>query len=660
MKEKNLIVLALAISFSIIFGVVFAQESAPITFPIKELGNCRNFRECANFCDKPQNAIKCTDFAADNNMVIPEEAEQAKKMLDAVAEEGPGGCKGKDECEAYCEDTAHIEECVAFAEEHGFIPPEEIEEAKAVIKALKAGAKMPGNCKRKEDCEKYCDDPAHIDECIAFAEAAGFMRPEEVEMVRKTGGKGPGNCRGKKECDAYCNNPDNMEACMNFAIEHNLMPPEERGEAQKFLEAVKKGAKPPNCRGKQECDKYCSQPEHAEECIEFGIAAGFIPPEEAENVRRMAKAGLMGGPGGCKGKAECEAYCDNPDHMVECVDFGVKAGFISPEDAEKAKKMAEMGMRAGPGGCKGQQECDTYCQNPDHGEECMNFAVQAGMMTQEEAGRMKQGMMMMQRGGPGGCKGEDECRTYCDDSSHQEECFRFAKENNLMPPEELERMERGKEMMDQGGPGGCREPQECEAYCREHGEECMKWGQERGFAPPTKGMCGWCGDNCTTMQPEMICPTVMPPRGSICIEENGSCAAKQVGEEGVLPPPGFEGPMPPEGMKPPEGIGPPPGFEGMKPPEGMGPPPGYEGGIPPEGTIMPPSGMPPEGYQKPPEGYAPPPEGYTPPPTEYAPPPTEYIPPPTETAPPPATEQPTSFIDSFLGIILYPIILLFQ
>ena len=32
-----------------------------------------------------------------------------------------------------------------------------------------------------------------------------------------------------------------------------------------------------------------------------------------------------------------------------------------------------MGMK-GPGGCRGQKECDSFCSQPEHGEECFNFA----------------------------------------------------------------------------------------------------------------------------------------------------------------------------------------------------------------------------------------------------------------------------------------------
>ena len=51
----------------------------------------------------------------------------------------------------------------------------------------------------------------------------------------------PPPCRGREACDEYCSNPDNMEMCMNFAIEAGFMDEQEKGESQKMLQALKKG-----------------------------------------------------------------------------------------------------------------------------------------------------------------------------------------------------------------------------------------------------------------------------------------------------------------------------------------------------------------------------------------------------------------------------------
>jgi hypothetical protein len=88
------------------------------------------------------------------------------------------------------------------------------------------------------------------------------------------------------------------------------------------------------------------------------------------------------GPGGCQGDQECKEFCDNPENMKECLEFAVKAGLISEEEAKRIKKMDEMDMGPGPGGCQTREQCDSYCQNPDNMRECMEFGKKMGIVDQ--------------------------------------------------------------------------------------------------------------------------------------------------------------------------------------------------------------------------------------------------------------------------------------
>lgn len=462
-------------------SAIFAQNNLEsIQFPITELGNCESREQCEAFCELEENMIACVNFAEEHGLMSSEEAQRARKMAEFGVTSGPGGCQGEQECKTYCDNPSHIRECILFAKEHNLMPPEELQEAEMILKALEKGAKLPGGCTNKEQCETYCEDLDHIQECVAFAEAVGFISKQEVEMIRKTGGKGPGGCRGKNECENYCNDPGHMEECINFAIEYNLMPRHEREEALKVLAALKKGVKMPNCRNKQECDIYCSEPENIIECIEFAEAAGFMSKQEAEMVRKTGGKG----PGGCRGR-ECETYCDDSSHMQECMEFAIEYDLMPSEQRQEAEKMLRA-LQKGigpPGGCRSEAECEAYCKDPAHMEECINFAEAAGFMSPEEAQKARKGMEFMKTGGPGGCKNEQECRTYCEDPSYAEECLDFAVEMGEMSPEDAE---FSKEMMKKGifsGPGGCKSEQECEEYCKNpvHLLECMKFRKEHGL-----------------------------------------------------------------------------------------------------------------------------------------------------------------------------------
>lgn len=262
---------------------------AGIQFPIAELGGCGSKGECKTYCDAPTNVEACISFAEKNKLMSEKEITAAKKFIAAGAK-GPGGCTGKESCEAYCNDFEHIDACVAFAEENGFMAGEELQEAKKVQAAIKRGVTPPA-------------------------------------------------CRGKEECDAFCESPDNLPSCIAFAKEAGLMSEEEQANAEKMLQAIRNGAKPPACRGKEECDAYCSVEANFEECIEFGKAAGFMTDEEYQ----MAKKTGGKGPGGCRGKEECDAFCSSTQENEElCINFQVEKGLMSED---RKREMEEDGNR---------------------------------------------------------------------------------------------------------------------------------------------------------------------------------------------------------------------------------------------------------------------------------------------------------------------------
>lgn len=115
-------------------------------------------------------------------------------------------------------------------------------------------------------------------------------------------------------------------------------------------------------------------------------------------VRREEPSGSGGGtatPGGCLSPAECDAYCAEPSHRQECLDFigpsaagaaatAASQGASSPEPGEERQEDPNAGQ-PGPGGCRGEVECAAYCSNPQRREECQEF-------TREANARMAEGL----------------------------------------------------------------------------------------------------------------------------------------------------------------------------------------------------------------------------------------------------------------------------
>jgi hypothetical protein len=493
----------LAFGFFVSFTVVaYGQLNDNINYPVAELGNCASKEECKAFCDKQENILECVVFAEQHGLIAPEEAERARAFVRTGT--GPGGCSSQDECEAYCDGTDHMDECLDFAERNGLISPEELAEARKVAVAIRAGVQMPGGCQNKVECDAYCNDPMHMRECIEFAVNAGIMPEDEV------------------------------------------------AEAKKVMIAIESGVTPPNCRGKAECDIYCSEPEHVEECMAFAEAAGFMTPEEAEEVKRiipLMKAGKM--PGGCMGKEECDMYCKDDAHRQECTEFFVEAGFMMPEEAEMFMKTGGKG----PGGCEGD-ECKTFCDDPANQQACFEFAKEHGLISSEDIQQMEQGMREMR-------KSMDEMppEVYrCLLTAVSEETIQKIKSGVLMPGPELgEHMKRCWEqnMPQDGprtGPGGCNSPEECERYCSDpaNEEECRRPGGDQGPAIPSgssiKGPIGCASSE----QYTIYCSD--PANEEECRRHGGVQPPCEMPPDGETYPDGMPMPMPPDGETYPGGT----------------------------------------------------------------------------------------------------------
>lgn len=383
-----------------------------------------------------------------------------------------GGCADKEACKVFCDDAANVVACAEFAQKHGLADKRSVEAAKKI----QAGG--PGGCNSDESCHAYCDDAGHENECVEYGVANGFMTRAEADRALKPG---PGGCRGRA-CQTYCSDSSHEEECFAYAEANGFIP---KAEAQKIREFKKKfqerGGGPGGCQSEQECRVYCDDAGHIDECVSFAEEHGFIDKEHAKRIKKIAGTG----PGGCKGQSECRVHCDNPANQLACVDFAVENGFMTREEAERARKFAG---KTGPGGCQGAQ-CRDFCEQAGNENSCLEFAEREGILPPEELARAKKFLAVSRQGGPGGCQGR-QCQDYCGDPAHQQECFSFAKGNGLITAEEEKHFEAGMKIQQvvqsSGGPGGCKSDGECRDYCTDpsHVEECIAFGATHGGVPP--------------------------------------------------------------------------------------------------------------------------------------------------------------------------------
>ena len=313
-----------------------------------------------------------------------------KKIQSAVKRgtKFPGNCTNRSTCELYCKTPEHIDECFAFAKESGFMSKEEIEEAEKFIPLMKAG-KSPGGCQTKEACEAFCEDENNFESCVAFATEAGLVSEKELEIIRKTGGKGPGGCRGRA-CQTFCENPANQQACFEFGKEYGLISDEDlqrMEEGKKLLKEQLENGPP----GVQECLKsvigdkgldsgeFVGGPEIGEKmkaCFEKMMPEEMRGQNGSGGKFEFGANGEFKGPGDCKSRDECEAYCKN--NPKEC---GFGGGDHGGEECVKQGGNWDGTTCNFPGSDRGTKECTkqggrwdgTTCNFPqiDRGaEEC--------------------------------------------------------------------------------------------------------------------------------------------------------------------------------------------------------------------------------------------------------------------------------------------------
>ncbi|MFH1402532.1 MAG: hypothetical protein ABIG87_02835 [Patescibacteria group bacterium] len=316
-----------------------------------------------------------------------------------------------------------------------------------------------GNCGSQEECKIFCNQEQNQLVCVKFAESKGAIPKERASQMkndlerfeRKMEEFGPGQCTTPRECDAYCRVLENLDECLNYGVMHGYQT---QMEADKIREQAQKGG-PGNCKSKEECDNFCKNPENAQECFKFVVAEGKITQEEADFMADRMKTmnqkpqkkepkidkekmknilEIDGGPGGCKTLKGCDAYCGGFGHGEECFNFALKNNLLPENEIEMVKKMSS--LKSGPGGCMNDKECDEFCSKSENQEMCMNFMKDNKLITDEEIKMMEQERQIMKKmdgplgpgglGGPGGCKTPEECDAYCGNPANVEECINFA------------------------------------------------------------------------------------------------------------------------------------------------------------------------------------------------------------------------------------------
>lgn len=210
-------------------AVAHAQNPfSSITFPIPELGNCTDMQNCKAYCDVSDNVNACVTYGKSHGLLPATTISPTTSPLEQMLKNGggPGGCSSVGECKSYCSDTTHSTECFIFAKAHSLLSKGQLAQASKAntLMQLIASGQGPGGCTSADMCKAYCQDSTHRAECIAFATKAGLITEVQAQQLTASSTmQGPGGCTSHESCAAFCNDPVNRDACIQFARGHGFI-----------------------------------------------------------------------------------------------------------------------------------------------------------------------------------------------------------------------------------------------------------------------------------------------------------------------------------------------------------------------------------------------------------------------------------------------------
>ncbi|HSD99053.1 MAG TPA: hypothetical protein VLB73_05190 [Patescibacteria group bacterium] len=199
-----------------------------------------------------------------------------------------------------------------------------------------------GNCSSANSCKIYCDDPTHVDACVAYAKAHGFYKQSDLDTNQQNvlaDAKTTLGCDSLASCRVYCQDSSHAEACSTFAQKHNLTG----GTQTPTNTTLEKAKEVLGCDSIDSCKALCSDSANKDKCSAFAKENGIHGGNQTV------------GPGGCTSDSSCKTFCSNPDNFQTCQQF-VQARVASASGQSTF---------TGPGGCTSEQSCRSFCdQNP--------------------------------------------------------------------------------------------------------------------------------------------------------------------------------------------------------------------------------------------------------------------------------------------------------
>lgn len=348
--------------FFVLSSLFFGRQTQAATYPISDLGNCRDKQECRLYCEILVNTPACWSYGkyVINGDVLGETDVNISYPIADL-----GNCGSAQECFLYCAHPSHQKACIEYAKNTGLVKEEEEEDSEINEAEIVSAAKEELGCEGKVACMALCNIPTNTEKCMAFAKKHGIDKSDHkpgLEVMSEAHEKL--GCDSETSCNAFCQKEENREKCYEFAKEHKLLRKSElkkyeevRENGKQILEAAKTEL---GCDSKESCYKICSDQTNREKCAnlgqKFGMGKNEMRPQSTGNSDGLgginkssldkptdsSRPGEFLGPSGCKTEGECKSYCqNNPDKCpgFPRIQVTPKPSLYQIQPAEKMERM---------------------------------------------------------------------------------------------------------------------------------------------------------------------------------------------------------------------------------------------------------------------------------------------------------------------------------
>lgn len=327
---KKIIFSFLFIVFCLLFLGYTPVFAYPV-YPIKELGFCRNARECYLYCEIPENSPSCWSwgkYVYGQPEVLGDQTVNITYPIDTL-----GFCSSAQSCYEYCQIDKNKEACLTFAQKNGLIKT--TVKPESVSQTVLNAAKTELGCETTDDCMNLCNQTANIDKCLTFAKKYKIEKTESAETkalaekALKYSKKELG-CTTREECTAFCNQPDNQSKCQSFVDKYQLYLENKNESLKKNTELLKTAMTVLGCTSIDSCREFCSKPANYGKCLTLmkpsEISKEATKSPTLKTTSATGAAGLKSLsqqenvlPKGCNTEEECKTYC--AAHPSECPGF---------------------------------------------------------------------------------------------------------------------------------------------------------------------------------------------------------------------------------------------------------------------------------------------------------------------------------------------------